>query len=747
MAVVAVAGWSVLGLTSTAEEHHKAALRAARLQAVAEAIDADEWRARAVGTVTPEIEMKMTSDLARADDLLAQVSTRSRWYENAAAPFREYRDGVTEEFKLLRQGDLGAAIKVDEERVDPAFDQLHDVLKETSNQATRSAERAVWWLRVGSLLAMMSAGGLITFIVLRANRHRLHAVASHERATVMAESELRFRALVQNAADGIMVTGPDNRVTFASPSAAALVGLNENDLVGRRLGSLGVSSARGAASVVDDARTANDLEHAEWRSTDTHGRRRTIEAIANPSYAGGPEGAVLVTLRDVTEHKLLEQLLIHRASHDALTGLVNRDEFVQYVERTCLNPDTRAALVFIDLDDFKNVNDTLGHNVGDDLLRAVSHRLRTALRPRDVPARLGGDEFAVLLDDVSGPEGALDAAQRILAAFERPFVLHGFHLMVTTSVGVAVVGPGDEPHSVHELLRAADIAMYQAKGAGKGRIELFVPVMQERLQQRVALRNDLIQAVRQGDLDVHYQPIVSIHNREIVGFEALARWNHPTAGAIPPARFIPVAEESGLIAEIGRFVLTDACRQAAAWRLTLRRDYAVSVNVSVRQFDGDLVGEVRAALETSGLPAHLLTLEITESALRGRDKAITQLTALKALGVRVALDDFGTGYSALSYVRDFPLDEIKIDRSFVDAIDDEAGLQLVKAIIDLARALGITTVAEGIERPHQLRVLQAHGCTLGQGFLFAPAMPKNEVVAAVANRMADQALATSDAQA
>jgi diguanylate cyclase (GGDEF)-like protein/PAS domain S-box-containing protein len=743
--VLVVAGWSVLGLTRAAEQHHQTALRAVKLEALAEAMDADEWRARAMGSVTPDIEAKMNADLAAADALLAEIPAASRWHNEVVRPFNVYQSAVIEEFGLFREGAIEAAVKVDEERVDPAFDKLHDALKGTSDQATRSAERAVWILRIGALGVMALAGALISYILRRANRNRVKSVALQERAAVTAESELRFRSLVQNAADGIMVISADDRITFATPSATLLIGLDDADLIGRPLASLAVASPRGAVSMVEEARKGTQLEHAEWRTTDVEGHQRVIEALANPFYAGGAEGAVLVTLRDVTEHKLLEQLLTHRASHDSLTGLANRDEFVQCLERACLSKTTNGAVLFLDLDDFKNVNDTLGHNIGDDLLRAVAQRLRSAVQARDVPARLGGDEFAVLLSDVAGDEGALEAARRITGAFEQPLTLHGFPLMVSASVGVALIG--DEFHTVHELLRAADIAMYHAKAAGKGRIELFVPVMQQRLQERVAMRNDLADAVRDGALDVHYQPIVSIEDGQIQGFEALARWTHPTAGVIPPARFIPVAEESGLIADIGRYVLNDACRQAAAWRTTLRKDFGVSVNVSVRQFDGDLTGDVRAALKASGLPPHLLTLEITESALRGREKAAIELAAVKELGVRIALDDFGTGYSALSYVRDFPLDEIKIDRSFVNEMDGESGLQLVKTIIDLARALGIKTVAEGIEQPHQLHMLQAHGCLLGQGYLFARPMPKTEVVALVANHAAGQVLATSNAQA
>jgi len=379
--------------------------------------------------------------------------------------------------------------------------------------------------------------------------------------------------------------------------------------------------------------------------------------------------------------------------------------------------------MFIDLDDFKTVNDSLGHAAGDEVLQEVGRRLKIAVRPGDTVARFGGDEFAVLLDGVAGSSDAADAAARILRALDLPIEIEGKNVFPRASVGICLVGEDIETPEASELLRNADVAMYMAKRDSKGSYRVFEPTMHERVVERLELRSDLQHALTMDQLELHYQPVVRLSDREILGVEALVRWNHPTRGTIPPIQFIPVAEETGLIIPMGRWILETACREGARLQESFPRTapLTMSVNLSVRQLQSEtLVADVRQALEVTGLPAAALVLEITESLmLTDTDFAMMQLHELKGLGIRLAMDDFGTGYSSLSYLSRFPVDILKMDRSFVGA---EENSTLTSAIIALGTSLSLEVVAEGIELPEQASSLEELGCELGQGFLFARPM-------------------------
>jgi len=381
------------------------------------------------------------------------------------------------------------------------------------------------------------------------------------------------------------------------------------------------------------------------------------------------------------------------------------------------------AVMFIDLDDFKTVNDSLGHAAGDEVLLEVGRRLKIAVRPGDTVARFGGDEFAVLLDGVSGSSDAADAAARILRALDLPIEIEGKNVFPRASVGICLVGEEVETPDASELLRNADVAMYMAKRDSKGSYRVFEPTMHERVVERLELRSDLQHALTMDQLELHYQPVVRLSDRTILGVEALIRWNHPTRGTIPPIQFIPVAEETGLIIPMGRWILETACLEGARLQKAFLRDepLTMSVNLSVRQLQSEtLIADVRQALEVSGLPAASLILEITESLmLTDTDFAMMQLHELKALGIRLAMDDFGTGYSSLSYLSRFPVDILKMDRSFVGA---EENSTLTSAIIALGTSLSLEVVAEGIELAEQASSLEELGCELGQGFLFARPM-------------------------
>jgi diguanylate cyclase (GGDEF)-like protein len=458
------------------------------------------------------------------------------------------------------------------------------------------------------------------------------------------------------------------------------------------------------------------------------------------------KGIVLNT-RDVSERKRFEEQLSHQAFHDQITGLANRALFQDRVTHA-LERQSRdgkpVAVLFMDLDDFKTVNDSLGHAAGDQMLVEIARRLVGRLRTADTAARLGGDEFAVLLED-GGEEGltAADVAGRILETFEEPFLLDATEVYTHASIGISVAEPGAAPHHADELLRNADVAMYMAKEGGKGRYQLFEPAMHDTALRRLELKAALQRALDHEEFRLFYQPVMELPTGRIIGVEALLRWFHPTDGIVPPLDFIPLAEETGLIVPIGRWVLTEACRYAA----TLVEGFPgmaldMAVNLSARQIARpEIVDEVREALDASGLDPSRLILEITESVMiHDIDLAIARLTELKTLGVQLAIDDFGTGYSSLNYVRRFPVDILKVDKSFIDGVTEEGeSSALTAAVIELASILNLKPVAEGIERADQLERLISMKCDLGQGFLFAKPLPGEDLETLLADHLAMRA--------
>ena len=438
------------------------------------------------------------------------------------------------------------------------------------------------------------------------------------------------------------------------------------------------------------------------------------------------DGGWLATHEDITERQRAEAQIAHMARHDALTDLPNRILLRERIEHELkrVKRGECLAVLCLDLDHFKSVNDTLGHPIGDELLKVVADRLRHCTREPDTIARLGGDEFAIIMTAMHQPSDAAFLSQRVREAITKPFELDGHQMVVDVSIGISIA-PLDATDP-DQLLKSADMALYGAKADGRGTYRFFEPEMDARMRQRRDLEMDLRQALVNGEFELHYQPLVTLDNNEITGFEALVRWKHPVRGTISPGDFIPVAEETGLIIQLGDWVLRKACEETAAWPENLK----IAVNLSPAQLKSrNLVQVIVGALAASGMPATRLQLEITESVLMQNTFAtLATLHQLRELGVQIAMDDFGTGYSSLSYLRSFPFDKIKIDRSFInDLSNGSEPLAIVRAIASLAKSLSMISTAEGVETTQQLEQLQSVGCTEMQGYLFSQARPAHEI--------------------
>ncbi len=569
----------------------------------------------------------------------------------------------------------------------------------------------------------------VIFVLFSLVLARMAGLAQVIRDLHIQRAEGRFQRLTEQVTDVLTICDRTAVIQYLTPSSErllgqppeALVGLSMVDLVhpddAERVGALLATSTSGAQIGPVECR----LRHADgtWVITETVGR-----VVDDADLRG-----YLLTTRDITERKALEDQLTHQAFHDELTGLANRallaDRVHHALERRG-TPYRHLAVLVVDLDDFKTINDSLGRAIGDQLLCAVAERLRSCLRSADTAARLGGDEFAMLLEHLDDPAEAARIAERVLATMRQPLAIGGREIQPRASVGIALADPDRLPDA-DELLRNADVAMHMAKRQGRNRFAYFAPAMQAGLLEKLDLADDLRGAIERHELKVYYQPFVDLIDGRIIGAEALVRWPHPEKGLVPPDQFIPLAEETGLVLPLGYEVLNVACRRAATWQGDgLQR---VSVNLSPRQVqDPSLVLYVQQALALSGLPPEALTLEMTESLLsEDAEVATHRLAELKALGVRLAVDDFGTGYSSLSRLHDFPIDILKIPKPFVDGVTrGPEHSALARAILDLAGALGLEVVAEGIEEAEQARELRRLGCRIGQGFHFARAVPAEE---------------------
>jgi diguanylate cyclase (GGDEF)-like protein len=615
------------------------------------------------------------------------------------------------------------------------LERLHERNSDVGLQARDDIEAFSYksdLLLLCSILTSIMMAGLVLFII-----HRMIS-------SLNQRSSDRLYTALEGMPQGLTMFDDEQRLIVCNARFAAMYGLGaELTEPGTSLRTIlehRVETGTAATNADDFVEEELALASLPTASASEHQLQdgRTIALTRAPLNTGG---AVTIHM-DVTEKRSSEKQIAFLALHDALTGLANRVQLRDHIERTLkiVKRGGKAAVLCLDLDDFKTVNDTLGHSVGDALLCAVSERLRDLIPGSDLISRTGGDEFSIVQSDAGQPAADTAAlAARVVEALSLPFELGDHHVVISASVGVAIAP--DDGDNADQLLKNADMALYRAKEDGRGRFHFFETEMDVKAQARRALELDLRNAVGAGEFEVFYQPIVNLAENRITGFEALLRWNHPTRGRVSPAEFIPLAEETGLIVPIGDWVIRQACAEARTWPSGLR----VAVNVSPVQFrNKSLLSAVVSALATSGLRADLLELEITETVLMANnDATLSVLHQLRSLGVRISMDDFGTGYSSLSYLRSFPFDKIKIDQSFIrDLADRPDSIAIIRAVAGLGQNFGITTTAEGVETQEQLDKMRAEGCSEVQGYFYSKPVPASEI-AQVLSGFADRVRAAA----
>jgi len=583
-----------------------------------------------------------------------------------------------------------------------------------------------------TIMTMIVFALTLLFMVRQVVVLRGDALVRERKAARIVED--RYASLIANASDVIVIVGSDGTLRFVSPASERTFGLKPEEMTGNVLFDLWVGEDREklrsflADVVAAGSGTVGPVELRFERGA----KRYVVEGVGSNLMQDPAVQGLALNFRDVSERKALEEQLRQLAFHDPLTLLANRNLFrdrVQHALALAQRGHSLVAVMFLDLDNFKNINDSLGHDAGDRLLQAAAQRIVKSTRSSDTVARLGGDEFAVLLENLATIAEIEQVAAALIETLDSPFTLDGMEVRVGASIGVAF---SNSEAGAETLLSNADIAMYHAKAAGKNRYVAFQPQMQDKLQERLRLEADIGRALVREEFFLEYQPIVDLGTRSLLGVEALLRWRHPEAGVLMPGQFIQVAEESGQIDKLGRWILRQACHDLCSWRNAVAggSELRLAVNISGRHLQhGDLAHDVAQALRESGLEPGNLVIELTESTIMyNTDANLERFHRLKALGVRVAIDDFGTGYSSLSYLHRFPIDILKIDRSFVGRLtDSDNGPEVASAVITLGETLGLDTVAEGIELEAQVTALLELGCVAGQGFLFAEAGPLEQI--------------------
>jgi diguanylate cyclase (GGDEF)-like protein/PAS domain S-box-containing protein len=683
-----------------------------------------------------------TLDAALEDARAAGTEADARLVAEVLGLHDTYLRVTDRMFAAVDIGEVGLVRLIDNTEADPIFARIEALVEFAADE---HHDRAIAELdnlsRIDTfILAVTPIVFLLGFALLMLFRtafgrfeRRLEEGALRELAQARIGEE-RFRSLVQNAADTVAIVDRTGRFTYCSPAVERNWGVLPGAVEGMTLFEIvhrdDVAAAR--TFFAECLETPGGNVTTELRARTGEGVWRQAEVVGHNQLGQEAVDGLVLTFSDITDRRAFEDQLKTLAFRDPLTNLANRALFIDRLDHALATATRRGQSVgalFLDIDNFKLINDSLGHDAGDRLLMAVAERLQSVVRDEDTAARFGGDEFTILLADVASEVDATDVAERIEAALIPPFTIDGHELFVSVSIGIAL--SGGRALGSEALVRNADLAMYRAKLNGKARHETFDGSMAAGTLARIELETDLRHALDRSEFRVFYQPIVSVADNQIVEVEALVRWEHPVRGLVQPNDFIPAAEETGLIVPIGQWVLEEACRQAAAWsRDLVSPAISMSVNLSARQFQHPgLLDDVDRALRMAKLDPAALTLEITESVVMKDPKAATaKLREIKALGVRVAVDDFGTGYSSLAYLKDFPVDSLKIDRSFTQSLgeggDDAA---IVRSVVALGHALRLSVTAEGIETEIQLAHLRALRCDRGQGFLFARPAPASEL--------------------
>jgi len=579
------------------------------------------------------------------------------------------------------------------------------------------------WLFLAVAVALVSAFVVVVFVWRRSYR-RAEALAETMTAAWQATTQ-RTRALLDSLPDPAWLKDKEGRMVAVNGAYRELIQRPDEALIGKTVFEIWPEAAARKFQEQDAAVLAQLVQmRSEGTLTRADGTTRYFEYVRTPAHS--PDGEIIGIAgiaRDLTERKEAEDRIRHMAEHDPLTDLPNRLVLSHRLTTTLADSvghQAHIALLFLDLDHFKNINDSLGHAIGDKVLLQVAERLRGCLHEHDTVSRQGGDEFAILLVGCNSPAMIALIAQRLIDAIAQPFPVEGQELNLSASIGIAVYP--EDGSDIGQLLKSADTAMYHVKASGRGNYQFFAPEMNTRVFERLSMENNLRRALKQGEFELHYQPQVDAADGLMAGVEALIRWHHPELGMVSPSRFIPVAEDTNLILPIGRWVLEEACRQNRLWQDQGLPPVVVSVNLSAVQFrQQSLVAEVAAILEKTGLDPAYLELELTESTLMSDGQRVDEvLRDLKALGISIAIDDFGTGYSSLSYLKRFPIDKIKIDQSFVRDVDtDSDNAAITQAIIGIARSLNMGVIAEGVETPSELEYLTRHHCRIVQGFYFS----------------------------
>jgi diguanylate cyclase (GGDEF)-like protein/PAS domain S-box-containing protein len=635
---------------------------------------------------------------------------------------------------LIQVGDFDEAKQVDFQEVRPQLDSMQRQVQIAVEGEDKWAQVVAIRARNELLAATILAATALLILFLRLQRQEHASQLEETERNTLRESEERFRALTEQSTDIILIADPSGEIKYASPSIHTVLAFQGDSLIGTNVIDL-VHPDDFAKTVSTETRSVAHSQNPidEFRLRHADGRWLYFECVVRNLVQHKNIGGIVYNVRDITERKHAQDKLLFSATHDALTGLPNRALFLgrlqSVVDRRKRHPHQAAAVLFIDIDDFKVVNDCYGHAIGDLLIKEVSNRLRACMRSDGTIARMGGDEFTVLVEDVTDPSDPIRVAERIQSSFARAFLLEGLEVFKSASIGIALTSPET---SAEAVLQNADIAMYRAKDQGKACFELFDRTMHEQVVSRLLLEAKLRYALQNEELTLHYQPIVAVDTLAVQGFEALLRWQPAGSNSIPPSTFVPVAEQCGLIVPISAWVLKMACLEAASWQYRSPSDppLYVSINISSKHFShAGFIRHVKDALEESAVDPQCVTIELTES-LAMDDVAATAHTMaqLRTLGVKLSIDDFGTGYSSLSYLRRFPVDTLKIDQSFVKTMDAE-NYAIVKTIVGLARNLDLKVVAEGVETTDQHQLLALAGCGSAQGYLFAEPMPAKSVSA------------------